>query len=191
MVHPLSGSPPTYSPPIWFTPTNALIIFFISFYFRMSYDRSRSSRRWFCFMFQESRLTLKDWVFKLSDATRVARREIPSEAGYLAKLISEAVPCKFVWMYGCSDVGMYGCMYPNFVWPCLSKLEVAERCGFRHYKDRFMLQKSYISNFEKIKVPPHYMQKTVKLLWAFISEPNMVEGCGLWYFVGNCSLYQM
>ena len=43
-------------------------------------------------------------IIKLSDATRVARREIPSEAGYLAKLISEAVPCKFVWMYGCMVV---------------------------------------------------------------------------------------
>ena len=73
----------------------------------------------------------------------------------------------------------------------MSKLEVAERCGFRHLKDSFMLQESYISDFEKIKVRPHYMQKTVKLFWAFISEPYMVEECGLRYFVGNCSSYQM
>ena len=53
-------------------------------------------------------------------------------------------------MYVC----MFVCLYKLWV-KSVSEPDIVESCGLRHFVGNFLLQKSYISDFEKFKVRSH------------------------------------
>ena len=71
-----------------------------------------------------------------------------NEVELLAKLISKAVQKIYF-------VRMFVRMYPNLWYRSVAKPDNVESRGLRHFVGNCVLQKSYISDFEKFKARSH------------------------------------
>ena len=108
----------------------------------MNFDKNRSVYDWRSLLKEIDYAELRD---ARSAYREVLRSKTSSEANYKFKHRRSNENC---------DVCMYVC-YHKSLWRCLRELKIAESSGLRHFVGNCVLQKSYISDFEKFKVRSH------------------------------------